>query len=158
MARWLKVGIDTPYKTAIRNMAKDCGCTRGDAFLAWFDLYAWLDEQTADGRLETDHAELDRKAGLAGAAASLERSGWLTFADGVCTITNWDEHNGQNAKRRAMDARRKNEIREELRRQSLPVRSCPKMPVRKMSALKADKCPRNVRFGSGQNADEIRYI
>ena len=156
MARWLKVGIDTPYKTAIRNMAKDCGCTRGDAFLAWFDLYAWLDEQTADGRLETDYAELDRKAGLAGAAASLERSGWLAFADGVCTITNWDEHNGQNAKRRAMDARRKNEIREELRRQSLPVRSCPKMPVRKMSALKADKCPQNVRFESGQNADEIR--
>ena len=156
MARWLKVGVDTPYKAAIRNMARDCGCSRGDAFLAWFDLYAWLDEQTADGRLETDHAELDRKAGLAGAAASLERSGWLAFADGVCTITNWDEHNGQNAKRRAMDARRKNEIREELRREGLPVRSCPKMPIRKMSALEADKCPRNVRFGSGQNADEIR--
>ena len=126
MARWLKVGVDTPYKTAIRNVAKDCGCTRGDAFLAWFDLYAWLDEQTADGRLETDHAELDRKAGLAGCAASLERSGWLTFQGDECIITNWGEHNGQCAKRRALDARRKTEIRDEMRKQGFPVRPCPK--------------------------------
>ena len=132
MARWIKVGVDTPYKTAIRNIAKDCGCTRGDAFLAWFDLYAWLDEQTADGRLETDHEELDRKAGLAGCSASLERSGWLSFSDGVCTITNWEEHNGQNAKRRAANARWMSEHREEMRRQGMEVRPCPKpkMPVR----------------------------
>lgn len=132
MARWIKVCVDTPYKTAIRNMARDCGCSRGDAFLAWFDLYTWLDEQTADGRLETDHEELDRKAGLAGCAASLERSGWLSFADGVCTITNWDEHNGQNAKRRAMKAQWMNERREEMRRQGMEVRPCPtpRMPVR----------------------------
>ncbi len=156
MARWIKVGVDTPYKTAIRNMARDCNCSRGDAFLAWFDLYAWLDENTADGRIETDHGELDRKAGLPGAAASLERSGWLSFTGSMCTITNWDEHNGQNAKRRAMDARRKTEMREEMRRQGIAVRPCPKMPVRKMSASKADKSPQDVRFQSGQNADEIR--
>ena len=154
MARWLKVGVDTPYKTAIRNMAKDCGCTRGDAFLAWFDLYSWLDEQTADGRLETDHAELDRKAGLAGAAASLERSGWLTFADGVCTITNWEEHNGQNAKRRALDARRKTEIREEMRKQGLPVRPCPKS----QNFGLPQKAHVRIQSGllSASKADEIR--
>ena len=53
-------------------------------------------------------------------------------ADGVCTITNWDEHNGQNAKRRAANARRMSEQREEMRRQGMEVRPCPKpkMPVR----------------------------
>ncbi len=141
MARWLKVGVDTPYKAAIRKIARDCGCSHGDAFLAWFDLYAWLDEQTADGRLEIDREGLDRKAGLAGVAASLERSGWLSFANGVCTITNWDEHNGQNAKRRAANARRMSEQREWMRRQGMDVRPCPKqtMPVRTMCASLAHK-------------------
>lgn len=131
MSRWIKVGVDTPYKAAIRNMARDCGCTRGDAFLAWFDLYAWLDEQTADGRLDAGRDEIDRKAGLVGCAASLERSGWLTFtSDGGCIVTNWDEHNGQNAKRRAMNARQMSVAREEMRKAGIPVRPCPRMPMR----------------------------
>lgn len=132
MARWIKVDIDTPYKSAIRNMARDCGCSRGDAFLAWFSLYAWLDENTADGRLEADRAEIDGKAGLPGCAASLERSGWLSFEGDLCTVVNWDEHNGQNAKRRAANARRMTEQREEMRRQGLPIRPCPfpQMPTR----------------------------
>lgn len=143
MARWIKVDVSTPYKSAIRNLSEDCGVNRGEAFLAWFELYAWLDEQTEDGRIKADRYDIDRKAGLAGAAASLEKSGWIAFEGGVCTITNWDEHNGQNAKRRAEDARRKSELREKMRRNGLPVRGCPAMPVRAesghLSASKADK-------------------
>ena len=48
------------------------------------------------------------------------------------TITNWQEHNGQSAKRRAMDAVRKALKRDELRKQGLPVRPLPRSmpPVR----------------------------
>ena len=130
MARWLKVAVDTPYKQAIRNAASDCGCSRGDAFLAFFELYSWLDEQTYDGRLATDQAELDRWAGIPGFSSSLERSGWLTFQGDECIITNWCEHNGQCAKRRALEAKRQNAIREERRKQGLPVRQMPKMQTR----------------------------
>ena len=91
MARWLKVAVDTPYKQAIRNAARDCGCSRGDAFLAFFELYSWLDEQTDDGRLATDPAELNRWAGIPGFAESLSRSGWLTFRGDICEISNWGE-------------------------------------------------------------------
>lgn len=131
MARWLKVAVDTPYKQAIRNAARDCGCSRGDAFLAFFELYSWLDEQTDDGRLATDRAELDRWAGISGFAASLERSGWLTFQGDECIITNWGEHNGQCAKRRAEKARAMTRLREELRAAGIEVRPCPQMPRRK---------------------------
>jgi hypothetical protein len=130
MARWLKVAVDTPYKTAIRNAARDCGVSRGDAFLAFFELYSWLDEQTEDGRLATDPAELNRWAGIRGFAESLSRSGWLTFRGDICEISNWGEHNGQCAKRRALEAKRQNAIREERRKQGLPVRPMPKMPTR----------------------------
>ena len=132
--RWIKIDVDTPNKPAIVRLANDCGCTRGDAFLAFFRLYSWLDEQTADGTLYADADEVDAVARLQGTAASLSNSGWLSFAaDGRLTVTNWQEHNGQSAKRRAMDAVRKALKRDELRKQGLPVRPLPRSmpPVRK---------------------------
>lgn len=127
--RWIKIDVDTPNKPAIVRLANDCGVSRGDAFLAFFRLYSWLDEQTADGTLYADAEEVDAIARLPGTAASLARSGWLTFyPDGRLTVTNWQEHNGQSAKARALHAKRQNEYRERLRKAGAPVRSCP--PVR----------------------------
>ena len=133
MARWLKIGVDTPNKPAIRNAARDCGCTQGDAFLAFFRLYSWLDEQTSDGAVATDREEVDAIARIPGFAASLERSGWLAFdpdGDGM-RVTNWTAHNGQCSKRRAQSARMMNELREERRKAGQPVRPLPKMPTRR---------------------------
>ena len=132
--RWIKIDVDTPSKPAIVRLANDCGVSRGDAFLAFFRLYSWLDENTADGTLYADPDEVDAVARLQGTAASLSNSGWLSFAaDGRLTVTNWQEHNGQSAKRRAMDAVRKALKRDELRKQGLPVRPLPRSmpPVRK---------------------------
>lgn len=132
--RWIKIDVDTPQKPAIVRLAHDCGCSRGDAFLAFFRLYSWLDENTADGTLYADPDEVDAVARLQGTAASLSNSGWLSFAaDGRLTVTSWQEHNGQSAKRRAMDAVRKALKRDELRKQGLPVRPLPRSmpPVRK---------------------------
>ena len=127
MARWITVGVDTPSKPAIRRAAEDCGCSVGDAFLAFFRLFSWLDETTSDGRIPTDRGEVDAVARLPGFAASLERSGWLSFSPdgGWMSVANWDEHNGQNAKRRASNAVRMSSKREDLRGAGLPVRRCP---------------------------------
>lgn len=146
MSRWIKVDVAILGKPAIRNAARDCRCSIGDAFAAWFRLYSWLDEQTADGTLYSDVEEIDAVSRLSGFAASLSRSGWLTFYGDKVIVTNWDEHNGQCAKRRALDARRKNAVREELRKQGMPVRPCPKFPQKNfvrtpLSASKADICP-----------------
>ena len=133
MARWIKVGVDTPNKPAIRNAARDCTCSVGDAFLAFFRLYAWLDENTEDGSVATDRTEVDAVARLPGFAASLERSGWLMFGpDGEgLKVANWDSHNGQCSKRRAEKARMMARLREERRANGIPVRPCPKAPVRR---------------------------
>ena len=119
-------------KPAIRNAARDCACSIGDAFAAFFPLYSWLDEQTADGVLYSDPQEIDAISRLSGFAASLSRSGWLTFYGDKLVVTNWDEHNGQNAKRRAINAKQMARARDEKRKQGLPVRPCPmpKMPSR----------------------------
>lgn len=127
--RWIKIDVDTPNKRAIVRLAADCGVTRGDAFLAFFRLYSWLDEQTADGVLYAEPEDVDAVSRLQGTAASLSSSGWLSFsAGGRLTVTNWQEHNGQSAKRRAMNAKYQTECRERKRKSGLPVRSCP--PIR----------------------------
>lgn len=128
--RWIKVDVDIMNKPAIRAAARDCGCDVANAFAAWFRLYSWLDEQTADGTLPTDRAELDAVARLPGIAASFERSGWLTFNGDTCTVTNWGSHNGQCAKRRAQSARLMNQLREERRKNGQHVRQMPAMPTR----------------------------
>lgn len=129
--RWIKVDVDIMSKPAIRAVARDCGCDVANAFAAWFRLYSWLDEQTADGTLPTDRAELDAVARLPGIAASFERSGWLTFTGDTCTVTNWGSHNGQCAKRRAQSARLMNQLREERRKAGQDVKPCPVMPTRR---------------------------
>lgn len=129
MSRWLKIDVATPEKPAIVALARDCGCTRGDAFLAFFRLFSWLDEQTADGRTTATREDVDHASWLPGCAASLERSGWLSFdADGM-VVSNWGEHNGQCAKRRAQNAVRMNELRRQARAEGLPVRPCPRPRV-----------------------------
>lgn len=135
MSRWIKVGVDTPSKPAIRQAARDCFCSVGDAFLAFFRLYSWLDEQTEDGVVATDRDEVDAVARLPGFAASLERSGWLMFGpDGEgLKVANWDEHNGRCAKRRAAAARAMTAMREEARARGEPVRPLPRAPFRPKS-------------------------
>jgi len=132
--RWIKIDVDTPNKPAIVRLANDCGCTRGDAFLAFFRLYSWLDEQTADGTLCADPEEVDAVARLPGTAASLAASGWLTFSGATLTVTNWQEHNGHSAKARALHAKRQNEYKERKRKEGLPVRPLP--PVRPKMTLR----------------------
>jgi len=130
MSRWIKIEVETPQKRQIRRLAAVCGVSVGDAFLAFFRLYSWLDEQTADGWLYADAEDVDAVARLQGTAASLAASGWLIFyADGKMQVANWCEHNGQSAKRRAMEARRQNECRERKRKNGLPTRPLPKRPA-----------------------------
>ena len=105
MGNWIKVDVETPYKPAIGAIMERTGCGRGDAFLAWFNLYVWFDQITADGLVHCTRADIDAKAGLPGAAQALEESGWLAFGAGGCQIVNWYEHNGKSAKARAVRAR-----------------------------------------------------
>lgn len=131
MSRWIKVDVATPMKGEVLAIARDCHCTHGDAFLAWFRVWAWLDELTTDGRLPgVTPAMMDGEARLQGFAASMARSGWMTFDEDGCTVTNWCKHNGSCAKRRAQQAVRMAQLRDEQRNAGQVVRPCPRRPSR----------------------------
>jgi hypothetical protein len=129
---WIKVEKLTPDKPELMATARACGCSPGEAFASWFRLWAYFDSATEDGCVRFMSAsDADRIGQMSGLGAALERTGWLKFDDDGCHVAKWDRHNGQSAKRRALDTERKADARSVRR-------------------------PQNVRTESGQNADQRR--
>ena len=112
MAKWIKIETHTPDKAELRHIARLCGCTKAEAFLAFFRVFVWLDEQTEDGHVDFfTIADADEIGGLAGFGQALETVRWITFNASGAVVSNWDRHNGQSAKRRCIDAERKRRVR-----------------------------------------------
>ena len=113
MAKWIKIETHTPEKNELRHIARRCGCTKAEAFLAFFRLFAWLDEETDDGHVEFfTMQDADEIGGLSGFGEALQEVRWLTFSPRGAVVSNWDRHNGQSAKRRCLTAERNRRLRE----------------------------------------------
>ncbi len=115
MSHWIKIEVVTPDKPEIRAAARICGKTMPEAFCAFFRLWAYFDAHTATGFLPGLVLEdLDDIAKLRGFGQAMANVGWISADSSGISISNWDRHNGQSAKKRAMDQKRKQ--RERARR------------------------------------------
>ena len=107
MAKWIKVETHTPDKTELRQIARLCHCSKAEAFLAFFSVFVWLDEQTEDGHVDYFTPEdADEIAGLNGFGNALQEVRWITFSPGGAVVANWERHNGESAKKRCLAAER----------------------------------------------------
>ena len=107
MAKWIKIETHTPDKAEIRQVARLCHCTKADAFLAFFRVFVWLDEQTEDGHVDFFTPEdADEIGGLTGLGHALETVRWIVFNASGAVVANWDRHNGESAKKRCLAAER----------------------------------------------------
>ncbi len=97
-------------------------------------LWAMADQHTENGCLPgLTVRQIDRKTGIQGFGAALVAVSWLIDREEGVEIVRFEEHNGQSAKRRCVDAQRK-------------------ANARNVSASDADI----VRTDGGQPADEKR--
>ncbi len=113
MAHWIKIEVITPDKLEMRRIARLCNCSIADAFLAFFRFYSWADEVTDTGHIPALTAEdIDHYAERPGFGSALADVGWISFSDAGGTISNWDRHNGESAKKRCISAERKRLWRE----------------------------------------------
>ena len=72
--------------------------------LTWL---AWLDEQTVDGCSGLTPEELDGMLGLQGVTDALLAIGWCEIDEaGEVRAVDWEQYNGESAKKRALGARR----------------------------------------------------
>lgn len=128
---WIKMRCELQTHPKI---VRILSATRADKFRVIGGLHAvWsvFDTHSVDGSLKGYTPELlDHVIGWEGFARAMESVGWLVF-DGAETLTlpEFTEHNGQSAKRRAEDQKRKRDAR---------------------------RSPQSVREDCGQNADEKR--
>lgn len=112
---WLKMRIELQsHPKTVRILS----ATRTDKFRVIGGLHAvWsvFDTHSEDGKLKGYTPELmDQVIGWDGFSRAMESVGWLTF-DGIETLgmPEFHEHNGQSAKRRAEDQKRKRDARRE---------------------------------------------
>lgn len=72
-------------------------------------LWIWADANSVDGQaLAITFAFIDRLTACKGFAAAMEKVGWLvTGSDGLLTFPGFHRHNGDSAKRRAAETRKK---------------------------------------------------
>ena len=79
---------------------------------ALYWLWSTADQHTEDGAMPgLTLRQIDRKTGLQGFGAALVAVGWLADSDQGVVIARFEEHNGESAKRRSVDAKRKADVR-----------------------------------------------
>lgn len=70
-------------------------------------VWNWFDDQSHNGDAPvTVRALLDRYTGVTGFTQSMESVGWLRVEGKTMSLPNFDRHNGQTAKNRALTAKR----------------------------------------------------
>ena len=105
---WIKFETTTPDKPEVYEMASlleiDPDAVVGKLMRTW----AWFDQHTNDGNAPvTVETLLDRKVGVTGFTEAMAKVGWLLRSGKQIRLANFERHNGQTAKDRALTARRK---------------------------------------------------
>lgn len=106
---WIKIERNTPDKPEVVAMAarlrmKDPDTVTGKLVRLW----AWADANSVDGHdISITRAFVDRLTACKGFAAAMESVGWLEGRDGLLSFPRFGRHNGDSAKKRATEARKK---------------------------------------------------
>ena len=104
---WVKVCVGIHEKRETVMIAKAMGRDRLWVVGALVRLWSWADGETADGSLDGVGLEdIDAVVGVDGFGAAVEKAGWIRVGKRGVTIPNFDRHNGESAKRRALTKNR----------------------------------------------------
>jgi hypothetical protein len=104
---WIKVDITTPDKPEIDHIASLLNLDHDSILGKCVRIWIWADLQSIDGNaLSVTESFLDRLTYCPGFASALRDVGWLSGQNGKLSIPNFDRHNGQTAKNRALTGKR----------------------------------------------------
>jgi hypothetical protein len=104
---WLKMELTTPEKDETAAITAAMGWTDPDLTVGkLFRVWRWFDQHTTDGASRLTVGLLDRQVACPGFAEAMAAVGWLVITEHGITLPNFDRHNGETAKARALTARR----------------------------------------------------
>jgi hypothetical protein len=120
---WIKMRANLHTHPKVVRMSSALSADRLRIVGGLHAVWCLFDEHSEDGRLDGySSAAIDDHIGFPGFAQAMQRVHWLTSDTSSVALPEFDKHNGQSAKRRAMDADRKREKRAE----NAPEMSAPK--------------------------------
>jgi len=104
---WIKVEHTLPSKPEVYMIASELCRTRAEVVGHLISLWTWVDQNSENGTIQANREMIDDLT-TAQMANALVCQGWLHFTnDGkTAEFVNYDKHNGQTAKKRAMTANR----------------------------------------------------
>lgn len=105
---WIKLEAITLEKPEIFALAEELNCTHATAFMACVRFWIWADRQSRNGHaINVTFVTLDSVASIAGFSAAMVKVGWLVVENGKVSLPNFERHNGNTAKKRALAQNRK---------------------------------------------------
>lgn len=109
---WIKVEVITPDKPEIFQMAEALNIDPDAVLGKLVRIWTWADQQTVDGNAgSVTKSVLDRLSFVSGFADALISVGWLNQLEGRLFFPNFERHNGDSSKKRALTNRRVTEHR-----------------------------------------------
>ncbi|WP_324030120.1 DnaT-like ssDNA-binding domain-containing protein [Pantoea sp. JZ2] len=143
---WIKVEVITPDKPEIFQIAEILGIDPDAVLGKLVRIWAWADQQTIDGNAgSVTKGVLDRIAFITGFADSLIAVGWLAYVDGKLTLPNFERHNGESSKKRALTNRRVAEHRKKGDKNVTQTALQKALPEEEEEEDIKDKTPYNAR-------------
>lgn len=120
-ADWIKMRTDLAGDPAVIRIRRATGLDADAVVGKLHRLWSWADAHTADGFAAGLDAEwVDEFAGCQGFAAAMIAAGWLAADDAGVRFANFDRHNGQPAKVRALRKNRMERMRGAARATEAP--------------------------------------
>lgn len=110
---WIKLEHATLDKPEVLELSELLHVSQGDALLLCLRFWVWLDEQSRDGRrLRVSKLSLDALIKCPGFSNSMIRVSWLGEDSEGLFIPNFDKHNGETSKKRALKNQRQSKWRQ----------------------------------------------
>lgn len=109
---WIKLQKDTPDKPEVLAIAGRMGIDPDAVVGKLVRIWSWFDTHTTDGNAScVTFALLDRLAGVTGFAEQMALVGWLEQNGHLLTLPNFEFHNGETSKKRALGKNRQDKLR-----------------------------------------------
>lgn len=106
-SNWIKVEVITPDKPEIFQISEILNIDPDSVLGKLVRLWVWADQQTLDGNAgSVTKSAIDRIAFITGFADALISVGWLVRSEDGLVFPNFERHNGESSKKRALTNRR----------------------------------------------------
>lgn len=105
---WIKMGKDLLTHPKVVRMSSALRADKLRTVGGLFAVWCLFDTHSVDGQLSGYSAEtIDDEIRFPGFCEAMAQVGWISFDDEGAVLPDFDEHNGQSAKRRAQETDRK---------------------------------------------------